>query len=57
MSPGCDLHILLYLEYYFCAGTDAGSEKDPAGCSFLGGRPEVSYDAEEFLKKNRHLMV
>ena len=39
MSPGCDLHILLYLEYYFCAGTDAGSEKDPAGCSFLGGRP------------------
>ena len=23
----------------FCAGTDAGSEKDPAGCSFLGGRP------------------
>lgn len=22
------------------------------GCSFLGGRPEVSYDAEEFLKKN-----
>ena len=52
MSSGCDLHILLYLEYYFCAGTDAGSEKDPASVPFWAGGPEVSYDAEEFLKKN-----
>lgn len=35
--PGCDLYILLYLEHYFCAGTDAGSEKDPARM-FLSGR-------------------
>ena len=42
MSSGCDLHILLYLEHYFCAGTDAGSEKDPAG-SFLSGREARRY--------------
>ena len=52
MSSGCDLHILLYLEYYFVRELMQDLRKILPDVPFWAGGPEVSYDAEEFLKKN-----